>query len=162
MPTTEGLPALARPAARHLVCGALTLPPHSRRVAPVRSEVPGAVSLEDFRSLKDRLQPMPRNTPLDGEWQRMLDKETSVMTYKAWRHNLPVRGTPCPLRRPGGTQSGGARFGQLRPRAVRRGKVCTRCRRAFKCFLHRVAAGRPGGAERAPPLDRSLPQRISN
>ena len=122
MPTTEGLPALARPAARHLVCGALTLPPHSRRVAPVRSEVPGAVSLEDFRSLKDRLQPMPRTTPLDGEWQRMLDKETSVMTYKAWRHNLPVRGTPCPLRRPGGTQTGVARFGQLRPRAVRRGK----------------------------------------
>jgi hypothetical protein len=25
----------------------------------------------------------------------MLDKETSMMTYHAWRHNLPVRG---PLR----------------------------------------------------------------
>jgi hypothetical protein len=53
------------------------------------SEVPGAVSVEAFQAFKTRLSPMPKNTPADVDWQRMLDKETSVMTYRAWRNNLP-------------------------------------------------------------------------
>jgi hypothetical protein len=65
--------------------------------------VPGAVSVEAFQAFKTRLSPMPKNTPADSDWQRMLDKETSVMTYRAWRNNLPVRGTSRPLRQPRGT-----------------------------------------------------------
>ncbi len=37
---------------------------------------------------------MPARVPTTadgGEWQRMLENDTSVMTYRAWRHNLPVR-----------------------------------------------------------------------
>jgi hypothetical protein len=43
------------------------------------------------------MQPMPGAVPVTtegSEWQRMLEKDTSVMTYRAWRHHLPVRARP--------------------------------------------------------------------
>ena len=83
--------------------------PLTRSTVPLPcSEVPGAVSVAEFQAFKSRIADMPRATPA-GEWQRMLDKETSVMTYQAWRHNLPVRGTALAKtlssRRPGGAQT---------------------------------------------------------
>jgi hypothetical protein len=53
----------------------------------------GAVSVRCYDEFRRRVSTMPSRVPhtTEGsEWQRMFEKDTSVMTYAAWRHNLPV------------------------------------------------------------------------
>lgn len=69
---------------------------HALCLLPMRSGVPGVVSQEAFGAFRGLVHGMPATTP-SSEWQRMLDKETSVMTYSAWRKNLPVRSLPAEL-----------------------------------------------------------------
>ena len=62
--------------------------------AHARSVGRGAVSVRCFDEFRRRVATMPARVPQTtegSEWQRMLEKDTSVMTYRAWRHNLPVR-----------------------------------------------------------------------
>jgi len=61
----------------------------------MRSSVRSAVTVADYEAFKAYVACMPSRPPASctggGEWQRMLEKETSVMTYRAWRHIRPVR-----------------------------------------------------------------------
>lgn len=58
------------------------------------SAVHDAVSVPDLRQFRARMSGMPAKLPAaephgSGDWTPMLQKDTSVMTYRAWRHCLP-------------------------------------------------------------------------
>jgi hypothetical protein len=89
------------------------------------------------------MQPMPGAVPVTtegSEWQRMLEKDTSVMTYRAWRHHLPVRARPHAIRHYGASGTCCARLAQ-RP-ALGAHRRAARARRAV--------ASHPVGASRVP------------